>query len=332
MNRVANIMRIKPLDETIERSSIIYVWKQMWSYLIPEETDLTEEKFDAIFSRDDQTVFPRDFLIAEDNQGNIIGFAGLGKSSKRDFWRVTYVVLPEYVKSNLPGKLLDAIVNLAKKQAAPKLRFYSRANFTPLNKKLEERGIKPVQYGWWMRLDDFSLLPRSVVPLGITLRKQKDIDDLSSYVAFYNKAHCDAFEFEPYTEENVKQFFNHLRKIYDIEHHFAFEKNKLVGICYISNNPEQKIIGTINSLGILPSHRRRGIGKALMTYGIQRLREKGCKMILLSVMANNEEALALYKKFGFYELEFRTQYIFEVYPRSYVDGFQGIEPNNRDTR
>jgi hypothetical protein len=62
MNRVANIMQIKSLDGTIERSRIIDVWKQMWCYLNPEETELTEEEFDAIFARDDQTLLSRDFL------------------------------------------------------------------------------------------------------------------------------------------------------------------------------------------------------------------------------------------------------------------------------
>ena len=116
-------MRIRPLDETIERSSLIDVWKQMWSYLTPEEPILSEETFKAMMIRDNQTVLSRDFLIAEDNQGTIIGFVGLLKSSTREFWRVMSVVLPEQIKSMLPGKLLDAIVKLAKKQEAPKLRF-----------------------------------------------------------------------------------------------------------------------------------------------------------------------------------------------------------------
>ncbi|MFX1512973.1 MAG: GNAT family N-acetyltransferase, partial [Promethearchaeota archaeon] len=61
-------------------------------------------------------------------------------------------------------------------------------------------------------------------------------------------------------------------------------------------------------------YRQRGIGSTLLGFGIQSLREKGCKAIDLSVMADNEQALALYKKFGFYELKSRTQYIFEIYP------------------
>ncbi len=310
-------MQIKPLDETIEQSSMIDVWKQMWCYLTPEEPILSEEAFDARVVRGDQTVLSRDFLIAEDNQGSIMGFTGLQKSSTRDFWRIMYAVLPEHIKSRLPGKLLDAIVNLAKKQGAPKLRFYSRKDFASLKNKLEEMGIKPVQYGWWMRLDDFVSLPQLVVPPGITLRKEKDINDLVEYVAVYNEAHKEAFEFEPYTTEKVKQIFD--QTIGDIEHCFAFEGNKLVGICYITINPENENMGTINALGVLPSYRFHGIGSALLAFGIHSLHEKECEMIELSVMANNEQALALYKKFGFYELPLRTQYIYEVHPSEYVD-------------
>ncbi|MFX0093703.1 MAG: GNAT family N-acetyltransferase [Candidatus Hodarchaeota archaeon] len=312
-------MRIKQLEETHERSSIVAVWKKMWQYLNPDEPVLSEEVFDAILARENQTVLSHDFLIAEDSQNSIIGFAGLLKSSTRVFWRVMNVVLPEYIKSSLPGKLFDAIITLAKKQAAPKLRFYSRGHFIPFNRKLEKMGIKPVQYGWWMHLDDFKSLPQSSLPPNITLQKQKDIDDLVSYVAVYNKIFSDGFEFEPRTEEKTKQFFEQMQKIHDIEHLFAIEGNKLVGICFISINPEQEVKGTINSLGVLPSYRRLGIGSALLTFGIQSLREKGCEIIELSVMANDEKALALYRKFGFYKLELQTQYIFDVYPPVFVD-------------
>ncbi|MFX0123505.1 MAG: GNAT family N-acetyltransferase [Candidatus Hodarchaeota archaeon] len=321
-------MQIKPLDETIERSNLIDVWRQMWGYLTPEESILSEEAFNAIVVRDDLTVLYRDFLIAVDNQGSIIGFTGLQKSSTRDFWRIVYAVLPEHIESRLPGKLLDAIVNLAKKQNAPKLRFYSRHIFTSLIAKLEEMDIKPVQYGWWMRMDDFEALPQPVGPPGITFRKEKDINDLVEYVVVYNEAHKDAFEFELYTAEKVKQIFDQTRKISDIEHCFAFEGNKLVGICYITLYPEKKMMGTINALGVLPSYRFRGIGSALLAFGIQSLLEKECEMIELSVMANNEQALALYKKFGFHKLPLRTQYIYELRPSEYITAHR----NHRDAR
>jgi len=62
-------MQIKPVDETSDRVRMIEDWKQMWEYLTPEKPILSEETFDAIVIRDDQTVLSRDFLIAEDNQG-----------------------------------------------------------------------------------------------------------------------------------------------------------------------------------------------------------------------------------------------------------------------
>ncbi|MFX0209636.1 MAG: GNAT family N-acetyltransferase [Candidatus Hodarchaeota archaeon] len=312
-------MRIKPLNVIIERSYIIDIWKQMWNHLMPEEPTLSEEEFDTLFAREDQTVLDRDFLIAKDNQGKAIGFTGLMKSSTRDYWRIMYIVLPEYIQSKLPGQLLDAIVNLANIQAASKLRFYSRENFILLNKKLKEMGIKPVQYGWWMRLDNFKSLSQSVVPPGIILKNQKDINNLSQYIAVYNEVHKNSFEFESHTEEKVNQFFNQKRNYLDIEHCFAFEGNKLVGMCYITSDPEKQVFGTINSVGVLPSYRHQGIGSALMMFGIQLLLEKKCKMIELSVMADNEQALALYKKLGFYKLDLRTQYIYEVLPSEYVN-------------
>ncbi|MFX1254349.1 MAG: GNAT family N-acetyltransferase, partial [Promethearchaeota archaeon] len=161
-------------------------------------------------------------------------------------------------------------------------------------------------------LDNFESLPQPVFPSSITLRKEKDITDLTDYVAVYNEVFRDAFEFELRTEEKVRDFFDQMQKVLDIEHCFAFKGNKLVGMCYISNDPKEKVTGTINSLGVLSSYRHLGIGGALLAFGIQSLYEKGCKMIELSVMANNERALALYKKFVFYELKLRTQRIYTI--------------------
>jgi ribosomal protein S18 acetylase RimI-like enzyme len=92
----------------------------------------------------------------------------------------------------------------------------------------------------------------------------------------------------------------------------AFDGKKLIGICSVVINPELKTVGKIDNLAVLRKYHHRGIGRALLGFGIQSLIEKGCKTIELGVDADNEKALSLYKKFGFHEVESRTNFVYAI--------------------
>ncbi len=57
--------------------------------------------------------------------------------------------------------------------------------------------------------------------------------------------------------------------------------------------------GGIYGLGVLPTHRNKGYGRALLLSGVERLLQQGAKEIYLQVNAVNENALTLYKSCGF---------------------------------
>ena len=57
--------------------------------------------------------------------------------------------------------------------------------------------------------------------------------------------------------------------------------------------------GEIRVVGVLPEWRRRGLGRELLRWGVARLREQGVATIQLTVEAENEHALELYRRTGF---------------------------------
>jgi ribosomal protein S18 acetylase RimI-like enzyme len=57
--------------------------------------------------------------------------------------------------------------------------------------------------------------------------------------------------------------------------------------------------GTIRILGRVPDYRGRGIGPRLVAEGLRLLRAGGAGDVELSVEAENERALELYRRFGF---------------------------------
>jgi mycothiol synthase len=58
-------------------------------------------------------------------------------------------------------------------------------------------------------------------------------------------------------------------------------------------------VGDVGLIGVLPSWRRRGLGRELLRWGVTTLRARGAARIELSVEAANERATALYRAHGF---------------------------------
>jgi ribosomal-protein-alanine N-acetyltransferase len=57
--------------------------------------------------------------------------------------------------------------------------------------------------------------------------------------------------------------------------------------------------GHVVSVAVLPEHRRKGIGEALVTQAMAGMRKYNAKQCFLEVRVTNQEAISLYKKLGF---------------------------------
>jgi ribosomal-protein-alanine N-acetyltransferase len=60
-----------------------------------------------------------------------------------------------------------------------------------------------------------------------------------------------------------------------------------------------------------PEHRRRGVGRALMTAAVQRGRQQGCALATLEVRKTNQPAIELYRSLGFRSVGIRPNYYVE---------------------
>jgi len=57
--------------------------------------------------------------------------------------------------------------------------------------------------------------------------------------------------------------------------------------------------GHVVSIAVMPEHRRKGVGKALVTTAIEGMRQYNAKQCYLEVRVTNGAAIGLYKKLGF---------------------------------
>jgi ribosomal protein S18 acetylase RimI-like enzyme len=59
----------------------------------------------------------------------------------------------------------------------------------------------------------------------------------------------------------------------------------------------------VHDLAVLPSHQRRGIGRALLASAEARARARGCAKLTLEVLETNHDARRLYESCGFSDFE-----------------------------
>jgi ribosomal protein S18 acetylase RimI-like enzyme len=75
--------------------------------------------------------------------------------------------------------------------------------------------------------------------------------------------------------------------------------------------------GSIQNFGIVPPHRGRGLGSALLLQALHGFRRAGLQRAVLEVTAQNEGAIRLYRRFGF---RFRKT-LYKV-----LDPYQHLQP------
>lgn len=83
----------------------------------------------------------------------------------------------------------------------------------------------------------------------------------------------------------------------------AFDSNnKMIGLVLNGTDRwEGKLTAYDMGTGVVPKYREKGIGDAMFTFSLPKLREARVKQYLLEVLRSNEKAYRLYKKKGFKE-------------------------------
>lgn len=89
--------------------------------------------------------------------------------------------------------------------------------------------------------------------------------------------------------------------------------------CVLVFLPENRVIGyiilwhildevQISNFSIHPEFRRKGLGKAVLSYVLEAVKKEGVREIFLEVRPSNREARRLYEKLGFRLLAVRKNY------------------------
>ncbi len=303
----AKYFNIRNYDDSVEFSTLLELYNKLSKHLNPAAIIFTEEYASII--QNSNPDLQQNSLIFESERNEIIGFASIMQLPFfKDERFVIYGIEPEYLNSDLPGVLIEAILNLGKKNNIIELYIQTTGELSaPFDNKLEELGFKPIQYYFTMFLDNYNLFTHPEIPKGIVIVSKEEFEDTNSIVSVLNDAFKDSFLWVKLRPRKWKKSIEAIKKNHIMEYAIAYDDNKVVGFCNSYFNPDQELIGTINPLGVLPSYHRRGIGSSLFASRVEFLRDNGCKTIHIFVDAKNERALKLYEKFGFYQKKNLTE-------------------------
>lgn len=161
------------------------------------------------------------------------------------------------------------------------------------------KGFLPYQTRYQMARSLLQSIPLIESPLGINVSKCEI--NLETEQRKYLKAYNQAFPQNPQTIENLKNLISLGKSEFRVEITTLNKENEIIGGITVSRSKEetQNQVGLIEDVFVLPSWRRRGIAKYLISKGLLYLRDNGITEARLEVLAQNEAALKLYKGMGY---------------------------------
>ena len=169
-----------------------------------------------------------------------------------------------------------------------------------------EFGFKDVRHSFimvWKEKDAPKVIPppEGVVFESIMLKEASD-EVIKQFVESFNESFADHYNFAPTPVDRFIKWRGLDDEICRMT--FAKEGDVIAGVCMceesaLYNKQNNTNIGWADILGVIKSHRKRGIGRALLSEGMRWIYDTGKDTIYLGVDAENRKALGLYTSLGY---------------------------------
>jgi mycothiol synthase len=247
----------------------------------------------------------RDFYVAQ--QKEVVGYFGiLSKKAERDIGKcwLRGSVHPAHQRKGIGTSLMKCALELSRKREFTHMDCWAHGELEHSLRFLETCGFTIVRYVWTMRIQD-PQIGRIHFPEGVTVRDFVLGEDEQDLVDIINNSFAEHWGYTDLTLEDVESWKK--AEVFDPKGiFFAVYKGEVVGYCIaflrdISLDSTLQRIGIIEGLGVHTAYRRRGIGKALLSTGVEYVQEKGLEIVELAVDAENPKAKQLYEECGFQE-------------------------------
>lgn len=237
--------------------------------------------------------FERDVLLAESSDGSIIGYADLGVEGEHVWLDIRGLEL-ESLRA-----LREAIeLRAAEKKPSAALLGYLSAEDRLLRQVYDEAGYRPIRHSFRMEIDLQGVLPSPAEPEGVVIRPMREGEEEQVYEV-HERSFEDAWM---HTREPFEQWQYWFIKTpsFDPSLWFVAEADgEIIGVAICRVRETEAELGWVSILGVLRSHRRRGIGEALLRHVFAEFARRGFERVGLGVDAESPTgAVALYERAG----------------------------------
>ena len=199
-----------------------------------------------------------------------------------------------------------SLVSRAPADAGPSfLRQWTGKNSDSAIELLSSSGYTPARALFKMSMDlpEHDALPEPAPPDGISIRPIIAGKEERAYHAAEEEAFSDHWGFAPIAFEQFKHFVLDSPKWDPSLAFFALDGDEVAGILLLEAATSWDAgLGWVSDLAVRAPWRRRGIGLALLQYGMEVLRNRGLERMGLEVDSENDSgALRLYERAGMRE-------------------------------
>lgn len=234
----------------------------------------------------------KEVIVAESADGSIVGYGDIG-----EFGGAIWLDIRAF--DHGPAEALREALEPMGREKRPDARLfgYVAEKDAPLRRVYEEGGYQVVRHSYRMEVD-LGEAPDAALPEGVVVRAMRD-GEVEQVYEVHQQSFEDAWM---HTREPFEQWQHWFVKdpSFDPSLWFVAEADgQAVGVAICRRRETEEGLGWVRVLGVLRSHRRRGIGEALLRYAFAEFARRGFVRVGLGVDAESPTgAVALYERAG----------------------------------
>jgi ribosomal protein S18 acetylase RimI-like enzyme len=236
--------------------------------------------------------FDQDVLVAEAEDGSLAGYVDLG-------------VWGEHVWIDLRGlerAPLEALLERIEARAAERLPNANLIGWAAKEDRLvlgilERAGYEVIRHSFRMEID-LDSAPEPRAPEGTSIRPMQEGEERRFYEA-HMQSFADTWMFTPDPFEQWSHWFVKDPSFDPTLWFVAEVGDELAGILIGRASPTESGLGWVRILGVVPPHRRKGVGEALLRHSFAEFARRGFERAGLGVDAQSPTgAVRLYERAG----------------------------------